>query len=174
MEQKLIEFKDVSKRLGNLAVLDHVDLHINKGEIFTLIGKSGVGKSVLLKHIIGLMEPDSGQILYNGKLLSKMTREERSTLRRKFSYMFQSTALFDSMTIFENIALPLKEKNQFPEEEVSLRVLDKMRQLEIEGIDEKYPSQLSGGMKKRVALLILLFVFVLIFSPLSSSIQKSL
>ena len=67
MEQKLIEFKDVSKRLGNLAVLDHVDLHINKGEIFTLIGKSGVGKSVLLKHIIGLMEPDSGQILYNGK-----------------------------------------------------------------------------------------------------------
>ena len=152
MEQKLIEFKDVSKKLGNIAVLDRVDLHINKGEIFTLIGKSGVGKSVLLKHIIGLMEPDSGQILYNGKLLSKMTREERKALKQNFSYMFQSTALFDSMTIFENIALPLKEKNRFSEEEVNRRVLDKMRQLELDGIDQKYPSQLSGGMKKRVAL----------------------
>lgn len=152
MEQKLIEFKDVSKKLGNMAVLDHVDLHINKGEIFTLIGKSGVGKSVLLKHIIGLMEPDSGQIFYNGKLLSKMTREERKTLKQNFSYMFQSTALFDSITVFENIALPLKEKNRFSEEEINRRVLDRMRQLELDGIDQKYPSQLSGGMKKRVAL----------------------
>lgn len=152
MEQKLVEFKDVSKKLGNIAVLDHVDLYIYKGEIFTLIGKSGVGKSVLLKHIIGLMEPDSGQILYNGKLLSKMTREERKALKQNFSYMFQSTALFDSMTIFENIALPLKEKNRFSEEEVNRRVLEKMRQLELDGFDQKYPSQLSGGMKKRVAL----------------------
>jgi len=152
MEQILIEFKDVSKKLGNMMVLDHVDLYINKGEIFTLIGKSGVGKSVLLKHIIGLMEPDSGQILYNGRPLSKMTREEKKALKQNFSYMFQSTALFDSMTIFENIALPLKEKNRFSEEEVNRRVLDKMRQLELDGIDQKYPSQLSGGMKKRVAL----------------------
>lgn len=152
MEQRLIEFKDVSKKLGNTMVLDHVDLYINKGEIFTLIGKSGVGKSVLLKHIIGLMEPDSGQILYNGRLLSKMTREEKKALKQNFSYMFQSTALFDSMTIFENIALPLKEKNRFSEEEVNRRVLEKMRQLELDGIDQKYPAQLSGGMKKRVAL----------------------
>lgn len=152
MEQPLIEFKNVTKKLGDLVVLNNIDLHINKGEIFTIIGKSGVGKSVLLKHIIGLMEPDSGQILYYGKPLSQMSRVEKKGLKQNFSYMFQSTALFDSMTVFENIALPLKEKKRFSEEEVGRRALEKMKQLEIEGIDQKYPSQLSGGMKKRVAL----------------------
>jgi phospholipid/cholesterol/gamma-HCH transport system ATP-binding protein len=152
MEQSLIEFKNVYKKLGNLIILDDVNLHIKKGEIFTLIGKSGVGKSVLLKHIIGLMEPDSGQILYQGKPLSKMTREEKKQLKHKFSYMFQSTALFDSMTVFQNIALPLKEKNHLSDKEVNKYVLERMKQLEIDGLGQKYPSQLSGGMKKRVAL----------------------
>jgi phospholipid/cholesterol/gamma-HCH transport system ATP-binding protein len=123
-----------------------------KGEIITIIGKSGVGKSVLLKHIIGLMEPDSGQILFQGQPFSKMKKKERSALKRRFSYMFQNMALFDSMTVFDNIALPLKEKTSLSKEEIKKRVKEKMNQLDLEEIDEQYPSQLSGGMKKRVAL----------------------
>jgi phospholipid/cholesterol/gamma-HCH transport system ATP-binding protein len=111
-----------------------------------------VGKSVLLKHIIGLMEPDAGDVLFQGRPLSQMNKSERRALKQKVSYMFQGTALFDSMTVFENIALPLKERTALPDAEIQNRVRDRMQQLDIEQIDDKYPSQLSGGMKKRVAL----------------------
>jgi len=152
MTQPLIEFKNVSKKFGEQAILEGANLNIYQGEVTTIIGKSGVGKSVLLKHIIGLMEPDSGQVLFSGQPLSAMNKEERRAIKRKFSYMFQNTALFDSMTVFDNVALPLKERTKLPEGKIRRLVQDMMNRLDLHKIDEKYPSQLSGGMKKRVAL----------------------
>ena len=152
MTQPLIELKNVSKKFGEQAILEGANLNIYQGEVTTIIGKSGVGKSVLLKHIIGLMEPDSGQVLFSGQPLSAMNKEERRALKRKFSYMFQNTALFDSMTVFDNVALPLKERTKLSEGKIRRLVQDMMSKLDLHKIDEKYPSQLSGGMKKRVAL----------------------
>ena len=151
-EPPLIEFVDVHKRFGSNIVLDGVNLHIYAGEVTSIIGKSGVGKSVLLKHIIGLMAPDSGSILFAGRPLSSMKTPERRSLKRKFAYMFQGTALFDSMTVYENVALPLKERTRLKDREIARKVRDKMESLDLWGIDDNYPSQLSGGMKKRVAL----------------------
>ena len=152
VDQPLIELKSTVKKFGDNFVLNGIDLSIFRGEITSIIGKSGVGKSVLLKHIIGLFEPDSGTVLYEGKPLDTMKRDDRKVLKRKFSYMFQESALFDFLTIFENIALPLQETTSLPEAEIHRRVRDKMHQLDLRKIDEKYPSQVSGGMKKRVAL----------------------
>ncbi len=152
MREPFIQFKNVFKSFGENHVLRGTELSIYKGEITTIIGKSGGGKSVLLKHIIGLLEQDSGTIMFEGRPISDMKKAERKALKRKCSYMFQGTALFDSLTIFENIALPLKETTRLSDSEIDRRVKDKMDQLDLNDIDEKYPSQLSGGMKKRVAL----------------------
>jgi phospholipid/cholesterol/gamma-HCH transport system ATP-binding protein len=152
MNQPLIQLKQVVKKLGNTTVLDHIDLSVYRGEIISIIGKSGVGKSVLLKHIIGLMEPDEGQILFEGRAISDMRKSERRDLKRKFSYVFQDTALFDFLTVYENISLPLVERTSQAEAEIHRRVRDKMHLLDLHKIDNQYPSQLSGGMKKRVAL----------------------
>ena len=152
MNQPLIQFANVYKRFGVNQVLNGANLNIFQGEITTIIGKSGMGKSVLLKHIIGLLEPDSGKILFQGRSLSEMKRAEIDSLKAKLSYVFQDTALFDSMSVYENVALPLKEATSLPKGEIRTRVWDKMKLFDLEGIDEKYPSQLSGGMKKRVAL----------------------
>jgi phospholipid/cholesterol/gamma-HCH transport system ATP-binding protein len=152
MELPLIQLSDVYKTFGDNKVLIGTDLSIFEGQVTTIIGKSGGGKSVLLKHIIGLMEPDSGKILFRGRSLSEMQKAEKKVFKRKFSYVFQGTALFDSITVFENIALPLKEKTSLKKAEINNLVRKKMDQLDLQGVDEKYPSQLSGGMKKRVAL----------------------
>lgn len=152
MDQALIELKNTVKRFGDNNVLNGVNLSIYRGQITSIIGQSGVGKSVLLKHIIGLLEPDSGEVLFNGKPLAAMKKVERKTLKQKFSYVFQDTALFDFLTVFENIALPLVEKTDSTEAEISERVQNKLHQLDLHEIDNQYPSQLSGGMKKRVAL----------------------
>ena len=129
-----------------------MDLDINRGEILTLIGKSGVGKSILLKLLINLIEPDSGRILFEGRPLDALTKAERKAFQKKMSYVFQGTALLDSLTVFENVALPLQERRGASREEIRRRVREKLQQLDLVDIDEKYPSQLSGGMKKRVAL----------------------
>jgi phospholipid/cholesterol/gamma-HCH transport system ATP-binding protein len=152
MNQPLIQFDNVYKRFGANQVLNGVNLSIYQGEITTIIGMSGMGKSVLLKHIIGLLKPDSGRILYQGLPLYEMKRADIDKLKARFSYVFQDTALFDSMSVYENIALPLKEATSLPKGEIRTRVQDKMKLFDLEGIDQKYPSQLSGGMKKRVAL----------------------
>jgi len=152
MNQPLIQFDNVYKRFGANQVLNGVNLSIYQGEITTIIGMSGMGKSVLLKHIIGLLKPDSGRILYQGRPLYEMKRADIDKLKARFSYVFQDTALFDSMSVYENIALPLKEATSLPKGEIRTRVQDKMKLFDLEGIDQKYPSQLSGGMKKRVAL----------------------
>jgi phospholipid/cholesterol/gamma-HCH transport system ATP-binding protein len=152
MAQSLIKFEHVSKAFGDNHVLHDASLSIYQGEITTIIGKSGGGKSVLLKHIIGLLEPDEGTVLFRGIPLAKMKRKQRRNITRKFSYMFQGTALFDSMTVYDNVALPLRERTTLPEVEIQRRVRDKMDQLDLDNIDDRYPSLLSGGMKKRVAL----------------------
>jgi len=152
MSEPFIRIEKLSKSFGENHVIRGVDLDINHGEILTLIGKSGVGKSILLKLLINLIEPDSGRILFEGRPLDAMTQAERKAFRRKMSYVFQGTALLDSMTVFENVALPLQERRGADREEIRLRVREKLKQLDLVGIEEKYPSQLSGGMKKRVAL----------------------
>jgi phospholipid/cholesterol/gamma-HCH transport system ATP-binding protein len=152
MNKSLIKLENVYKKFGSKQILNGVNLIINKGEVTTIIGKSGGGKSVLLKHIIGLLKPDSGAILFQGKPLSVMKKKEQKNFKSKISYLFQGTALFDSFTVVENIALPLKEKRVLPEAQIKERVRSTMQQLDLGDIDDKYPSQLSGGMKKRVAL----------------------
>ena len=152
MELPLIELREIVKSFGSHTILNGVNLRIFRGEILTLIGKSGGGKSVLLKHIVGLLTPDSGDILFQGQPLASFNRGQRREFKRRISYMFQNNALFDSMTVFENIALPLIEKLRLPKEEVSKRVMAKVEQLELREVVEKFPSQISGGMQKRVAL----------------------
>ena len=152
MDQPLIQFDNVHKRFGNLGVLNGIDLSIFEGEVTTIIGKSGTGKSVLLKHIIGLLQPDTGQVRIDGEALGDMKKEQKRALKKRLSYMFQGNALFDSMTVLENIALPLLEKSTLPKTDIFQKVQAKMEQLDLHDIENKYPSQLSGGMKKRVAL----------------------
>ena len=152
MAEPLIQLKNVTKRFGDRVILDEIDISIYEGETTTIIGKSGVGKSVTLKHIIGLIEPDKGEIRYNGKNLRKVRRVERKTIKSSFSYMFQNNALFDSMTVFDNIALPLVEKSSYSTKEIDRRVRLMIDQLELSEVIRQYPSQLSGGMQKRVAL----------------------
>ena len=152
MRQPLIQFDKVSKTLGTNQILKEVSLSIYGGEVTAIIGKSGVGKSVLLKHIIGLIQPDSGEIFLFGRPLSKMKNPEIDKLKGKFSYVFQDTALFDSMTVRENIAFPLRGGTSLPKSEVKSRVEEKMQLFELQGVHDKYPSQISGGMKRRVAL----------------------
>ncbi len=152
MTQPLIQLKGVSKTFGNRRILDAIDLSIYEGQTTTIIGKSGVGKSVTLKHIIGLLEQDAGEIYFRGKKLGHMNRREQREMKRQFSYMFQNNALFDSMTVYENIALPILENGLFGKTETERRVLSKIEQLELSEVTHKYPSQISGGMQKRVAL----------------------
>ena len=152
MTVPLIELKNVTKRFGERTILGRVNLTIFEGDITTIIGKSGVGKSVLLKHIIGLLKPDEGEILFNGKQLKGLTRKERKSFKRQISYMFQNNALFDSLTVFENIAMPLREKTRLDEDAIRIKVLAQIDRMELPGVTDKYPSQISGGMQKRVAL----------------------
>jgi phospholipid/cholesterol/gamma-HCH transport system ATP-binding protein len=152
MPEPVIQFEHVHKSFGDTHVLRGINLSIYAGEITTIIGKSGEGKSVLLKHIVGLLEPDSGSILFEGRSIHSLTRKERRSIKHKFSYMFQSTALFDSLSVYDNIALPLRERTQFSEDDIKDRVNQRMTQLDLAETHDKYPSQLSGGMKKRVAL----------------------
>jgi len=152
MTSPLIEFIDVTKKFGTACVLNGVNLSIYKGEITAIIGKSGTGKSVLLKHIIGLIQQDSGQILIEGRPLYQLPKQERKSFQKKLSYMFQDNALFDFLTIYDNIALPLVENATFPKSQVKEKVLKRMKQLGLIGVEDKFPAQLSGGMRKRVAL----------------------
>ena len=152
MDEPLIQFKNVTKRFGNRTILDRVDLEVHDGQTTTIIGKSGTGKSVLLKHMIGLLAPTEGNILFRGKPVDKMSRKDLDGLRSQFSYCFQNNALFDSLTVFQNIALPLKQTTRMSEKEIDRKVIERIDQLELSEVPHKYPSELSGGMQKRVAL----------------------
>jgi len=152
VSQPLIEIRELEKSFRGRAVLNGVNLAIAAQGLTIIIGKSGEGKSVLLKHIIGLIRPDSGDVYFEGKGLKSMSRSERRELKSVMSYMFQGMALFDSLNVFDNIALPLREKFHLKESVVRERVSRKLDELELSEASEVFPSQLSGGMQKRVAL----------------------
>lgn len=152
MNTPIIEFKDVTKRFGNRTILDRVNLQIFEDQVTTIIGKSGEGKSVMLKHIIGLLQPDEGRVLYRGKPLDKMNSKEWYDYMGQISYMFQNNALFDSLTVFDNVALPLRENNNLSKQQIRQKVMARLEQTELTYVANKYPSELSGGMQKRTAL----------------------
>lgn len=152
VETPLIEFREVTKRFDEKTVLDKTNLTVYENQITTVIGKSGSGKSVLLKHIIGLLSPDEGSILFRGKPFDEMKKGEWNKYRSKISYMFQNNALFDSMTVFENIALPLRQTTKLKKKDIEQKVMSRIEQMELSDAVRKYPSELSGGMEKRVAL----------------------
>ncbi len=148
----MIKLIDVHKSFGKQHVLRGVHLDIEDGKTTVIIGKSGGGKSVLLKHIIGLLQPDSGQVLIDGVDITKLNDKRLNETRKKFGMLFQEAALFDSMTVGENVAFPLREHTKFKEEEIREIVADRLRDVGLTGIEQKLPSELSGGMRKRVGL----------------------
>ena len=152
MDAPLIEFRNVTKSFGSRTILDRVSLTIRDGQTTTIIGKSGTGKSVLLKHMIGLLDPTDGEILFRGKPINRMSRREVEDFRGQFSYCFQNNALFDSLTVFQNIALPLQQTTKMSAKEIEDKVMQRIDQLELSEVPHKFPSELSGGMQKRVAL----------------------
>jgi phospholipid/cholesterol/gamma-HCH transport system ATP-binding protein len=147
-----IEFRDVWKRLGRKQVLQGLDLGVRRGECLVIIGRSGTGKSVLLKHVVGLMAPDRGQVLVNGLEVEDLGEKDLLDLRRGMGMLFQGGALFDSMTVGENVGLPLREHTPMPEEQIEIVVSEKLALVGLEGTESTRPSLLSGGMKKRAAL----------------------
>ena len=152
MESPLIRFKNVTKRFDDRTVLDHVNLTIDEGRITTIIGKSGVGKTVLLKHIVGLLKPDQGTILFHGKDIHKLTGGEWQAYLSQISYLFQNNALFDSHTVLENIAFPLRYTTNLNKTEIESRAMEMIEQADLLEVAHKYPAELSGGMQKRAAL----------------------
>lgn len=148
----MIKLVDVEKALGGQPVLRGVNLDIPKGKLTTIIGRSGEGKSVLLKHMIGLLQPDHGQVWVGDIELSRLRGQALNEVRKRFSMLFQGAALFDSLTVFENVAFPLREKLRLPEEKMKSRVEEKLEQVGLAGMGHKYPAELSGGMKKRTGL----------------------
>jgi phospholipid/cholesterol/gamma-HCH transport system ATP-binding protein len=148
----MIDIKGLYKRFGKNEVLRGVDLTIHDGETMVIIGRSGCGKSVLLKHIIGLLEPDKGEIYIEDRNIVEMTEKEIYELRKKFGFLFQGAALFDSMSVGENIGLALKENTNMSKEEIAKVVEEKLKIVGLTGIEEMRPADLSGGMKKRVSL----------------------
>lgn len=147
-----IRVKDLHKTFGGQKVLNGIDLEIEKGKITVIIGKSGGGKSVLMKHLIGLLKPDMGEIWIEGTEITRLTEPRVNEVRRKFGMLFQEAALFDSMTVGENVAFPLREHTNLADREIAEIVTDKLKQVGLVGAEDKMPSDLSGGMKKRVGL----------------------
>ncbi len=145
-----IRLRDVHKAFGSKVVLDGVDLDIHEGESVVVIGGSGTGKSVLLKHIIGLLKPDSGSAQVDGVEISSLGPREITTFRRRFGMAFQEGALFDSMNVFENVAFPLRRGSAMSEAEISARVEECLNLVRLAGQGGKAPAELSGGMRRRV------------------------
>lgn len=148
----MIELIDVHKSFGNQKVLDGLSLQIPDGKITVLLGRSGSGKSVTLKHIIGLIKPDSGKVLVDGVDITKLSGWKLNEFRKRFGMLFQEAALFDSMTVLENVAFPLVEHTKLKWSEIERIAREKLAQVGLEGAEHKLPAHLSGGMKKRVGL----------------------
>jgi phospholipid/cholesterol/gamma-HCH transport system ATP-binding protein len=142
METPLIEFKNVTKRFGEKTVLDGISLKIFENQISTIIGKSGTGKSVLLKHIVGLLKPDEGAILFQGKPFDTMSKSEVEEYRGKIAYLFQNNALLDSMTVFDNVAFPLRQTTNLSKAEIGKRTLKSIEDMEISEAVHKFPAEL--------------------------------
>lgn len=148
----MIEIKNLKKRFGKKEVLRGVNLSIKTGETMVIIGRSGCGKSVLLKHVVGLLKADEGEVMVDGQLISKMSQAELYKIREKFGYLFQGAALFDSMTVGENVGLALRENFKMSEAKIRDIVAEKLALVGLPNIESMKPSELSGGMRKRVGL----------------------
>ena len=148
----MIEVRDLHKSFGPQRVLQGTSLQIAKGESVVIIGRSGGGKSVLLKHLIGLVQPDSGDVLVDGRSIVAMNERQLLEVREKFGMLFQSAALFDSMSVAENVGFALRRKRAWTETEIRQKVTSALAMVDLEGVEEKKPAELSGGMRKRVGL----------------------
>jgi phospholipid/cholesterol/gamma-HCH transport system ATP-binding protein len=148
----IIRIKKLTKIFDGKRVLDRLDLDIHKGETLVVIGRSGCGKSVLLKHITGLLKPEEGEILFENEDITKFSRKKLFQMRMHFGMLFQSSALFDSMSVGENVALPLKKHTDMDEGEIRRTVCQKLRRVGLSEIYDSYPAEMSGGMKKRIGL----------------------
>ena len=148
----LIELRHVTKRFGSLLVLNNLTLSIEPGKCLVVIGASGTGKSVMLKHIVGLLRPDRGEVWFEGKRIDHLPERDLVAVRTRFGFLFQMGALFDSLTVAENIAFPVVEHTHKPADEIAKIVATKLRQVGLPDAGPKMPGELSGGQKKRVAL----------------------
>jgi phospholipid/cholesterol/gamma-HCH transport system ATP-binding protein len=148
----VILIEDLWKAFGRQKVLRGVSLEVNAGEFVALVGMSGSGKSLLLRHVVRLMRPDRGRVLVDGRDVAEMPGDELEALRSRIGYVFQSGALFDSDTVFDNVAFPLREKTRWSESKIRCKILEELDLVGLKDAEGKYPAQLSGGMRKRVAL----------------------
>lgn len=148
----IIELQQIHKSFGPQHVLQGLSLQVPRGRTTVIIGRSGGGKSVILKHMIGLIRPDEGRVLVDGHDLNVMDDRQLNDVRRRFGMLFQDAALFDSMTVGENVAFPLHEHTSLSKEQITDTVHEKLGMVGLEGVDDKMPSELSGGMRKRVGL----------------------
>lgn len=148
----MIVIDKLSRSFDGFQVLDGLSLEIKQGELLALIGQSGYGKSVLLKHIAGLLRPDDGRVLVDGRDVVRLRGRALSGLRERLGFLFQGGALFDSMTVYDNVAFPLREKTRMQEKDIQNRVHAELESVGLSGAEHKFPSQLSGGMQKRAAL----------------------
>jgi len=148
----MIKLVDIHKSFGRQKVLDGINLEIEDGKTTVIIGGSGGGKSVLLKHIIGLLRPDSGQVIVDGVDIATLNDRDMNEIRKKFGMLFQEAALFDSMNVMDNVAFPLREHTKKKDNEVRQIVAEMLKAVGLPGVENKMPSELSGGMRKRVGL----------------------
>jgi phospholipid/cholesterol/gamma-HCH transport system ATP-binding protein len=148
----MIKVVDLHKTFGGQAVLKGINLDLETGRVTTIIGGSGSGKTVLLKHLNALLLPDRGSALVDGKDITKLGERELNEVRQKFGVLFQGAALLDSMTLYDNVAFPLREKTKMSESEIQKRVEERLAQVGLAGMGYKYPAEVSGGMKKRAGL----------------------
>ena len=148
----MIKIVDLHKKFGKQEVLEGINLEIKAGEITAIIGRSGSGKTVLVKHIVGLLKPDKGHIFIDGIDITQADNKTLNQIRKRFGMLFQEAALFDSMTVGENIAFPLREHTKLSEREIKRIVKEKLELVGLPGVENKMPSEISGGMKKRVGL----------------------
>jgi phospholipid/cholesterol/gamma-HCH transport system ATP-binding protein len=151
-DKPAVELIDIKKSYGSQQVLRGVNLPIMEGKTTVIVGGSGQGKSQIIKHILGLIKPDSGKVMVYGKDISSVNKKGLMDIRTNFGVLFQNVALFDSMTIFDNVAMPLRERTKKSEPEIKKIVLENLEMMDVVGHDNKYPAQISGGMKKRVGL----------------------
>jgi phospholipid/cholesterol/gamma-HCH transport system ATP-binding protein len=150
--EALYVIRGLTKRYGDRAVLDSVDFEIRRGECLVILGRSGTGKSVTLRQLNGLEKPEAGSVVFDGVELTTLEERQLFPLRRRIAMLFQSGALFDSMNVFDNIAFPLREHTEMTPDEIAATVREKLAMVRLKDVESKMPSDLSGGMRKRVAL----------------------
>ncbi len=148
----LIEVKNICKAFEQKKVLDKINLNIEAGEAFLILGRSGAGKTVLLRHLIGLVHPDTGKVIVDGKDMARLDKEELVQTRLKFGLVFQNSALFDSLTVGQNVGFALTHHSALKEKEIRPKVLTALEMVGLDGVENMHPYELSGGMKKRVAI----------------------